>query len=149
MSTTDPPTTTPSKPNSPTSAVEVETFESTEIDPQVAAAKALLKKKPTPITTGGLDSDDTSPESPAPPAAEIEPAAADWAAVVAPARAASFSNSSSSSSGAAEVFVTEPLAASTVASGEEVKDAQEDFSASNDCQEPPGADSVAARKFST
>lgn len=126
MSTSDPTTTAPGDPIPPTSAIEVEASEETELDPKVAAAKALLKKKPTLVTAFSLDSAATSPESPAPYTDESEPADADdAAAVTAPAPE--------------EDSTAEPLAPTVVATGEEVRDVLEKIivSASDDLQMSP------------
>lgn len=126
MSTSDPTPTAPGDPISPTPAVDVEASDETELDPKVAAAKALIKKKPALVAAGSLDSAATSPESPPPAADDEEPAtdAADAAAVTAPAPA--------------EDSVAEPLAPS-VASGEEVRDVldKNTVGASDDLQTPP------------
>lgn len=129
MSTSDPPTTAPLESSPPAPSVQVAAPAETDFDPKVAAAKALLKKNPPLVAMGSLDSDATSPESPAPPADKREPAAA-AAAVTAPALVA-------------EDSVAEPLA-SAVATGEHVGGVQEKPNASDDSQELP---SIAAGEF--
>lgn len=134
MTTSDPPNTAPSEPIPLPSALEVQASEGTELDRMVAAAKASLTKKPIAAMAGcSFSSDDTLPESPAPPAAEIEPVAEE-AAVFTPAL------NNTSSSGRDDV--AEPFVSST-ASGDEVRYAQEKFSASDDGPAPPDAVSVA------
>lgn len=133
MTTLDPPTTAPSEPIiiPATPAVETETSDEAELDPKVAAAKALLKKKPAAlVTAGSIDSASTSPESPPPTGDEIEPAAA--VAVAAGAEAAAVT-----APAPAEDSVIVPLAsAGVVVSVEEVGDVQEKESTSDDTQTP-------------